>query len=254
MSPRIRIMLTAMLITGGASFAGDAKDAWMKLVGKKFSKRPGFQFVKNDPKLPNVLIYGDSISIGYTPQVQKSLKGKANVYRLYCNGGDSGSLTRKLDQMHKVMRNKNLDGYWSFEWDVIHFNVGLHDLKYLNNRKLDKKNGKQVRGLDDYAANIEKILQYFKKIAPKAKLIFATTTPVPEGEPGRVAGDAVKYNKVALDVIKRHPEVMVNDLYAFTKPHQSTWWVKPGNVHYKSEGCAAQGNEVARLILKALGK
>ena len=34
-----------------------------------------------DPALPNVLILGDSISIGYTLEVRKLLKGKANVFR-----------------------------------------------------------------------------------------------------------------------------------------------------------------------------
>ena len=34
-----------------------------------------------DVDLPNVLILGDSISIGYTLQVRELLKGKANVFR-----------------------------------------------------------------------------------------------------------------------------------------------------------------------------
>jgi hypothetical protein len=33
-----------------------------------------------DPKLPRVLLIGDSISKGYTPEVQKLLAGKANVH------------------------------------------------------------------------------------------------------------------------------------------------------------------------------
>ncbi|WP_390174079.1 hypothetical protein [Rhodopirellula sallentina] len=34
-----------------------------------------------DPTLPNVLIFGDAISIGYTLQVREHLQGKANVFR-----------------------------------------------------------------------------------------------------------------------------------------------------------------------------
>ena len=33
-----------------------------------------------DPKLPSVLLIGESISKGYTPEVQKLLAGKANVH------------------------------------------------------------------------------------------------------------------------------------------------------------------------------
>ena len=36
---------------------------------------------KDSPDLPNVLIIGDSISIGYTVAVRKLLDGKADVFR-----------------------------------------------------------------------------------------------------------------------------------------------------------------------------
>src|SRR5262245_3404417 len=35
--------------------------------------------VEEDPRLPRVLLIGDSISMGYTPAVRKLLEGKANV-------------------------------------------------------------------------------------------------------------------------------------------------------------------------------
>src|SRR5438045_3019268 len=45
-----------------------------------------------DPKLPDVLVLGDSISIGYTPALREQLAGKANVYRPAenCNGTTYG--------------------------------------------------------------------------------------------------------------------------------------------------------------------
>lgn len=222
------------------------------LPGAAVLKRPEFAYVKNDPALPNVLVYGDSISIGYTRQVRARLKGKANVYRIYCNGGDSASLIPKMTKMRSVMRDPGLAGRWTFEWDVIHFNVGLHDLKCVVKGKLDKKKGRQVRSAADYAEKLREIAKFLGETAPKAKLVFATTTPVPEGEPGRVAGDAAKYNKAALEVLKEFPKITVSDLYAFTKPNQPKWWTRPGNVHYGPKGRIAQGNEVARVIMKAL--
>lgn len=71
----------------------------------------------DDPKLPRVLLIGDSISIGYTPEVQKLLSGKANVHRIPANGGP----TKKGLENLKAWLG---DG----KWDVIHFNWGLHDL------------------------------------------------------------------------------------------------------------------------------
>ena len=228
-----------------------AENAWAKLVGKSVN-RPEFAFIENNPALPNVLIYGDSISIGYTQRVREKLQDQANVYRLYCNGGDSSSFIGKMTEMHTAMCAENLDAPWTFKWNVIQFNVGLHDLKYLSSRKLDKENGVQVSSLEVYKENLRDIVAYLKKLAPNAKLIFATTTPVPEGEPGRFAGDAAKYNEAALEVLRDFPGIAINDLFTFTKPNQPEWWTKPGNVHYNDAGKNAQGDEVARIIRAAL--
>ena len=233
--------------------SSSAKEAWAKLAGRN-AKRPEFAFVENNPDLPNVLIYGDSISIMYTQRVRQKLAGKANVYRLFSNGSDSNAFIPKMKKMHQVMQNKELDQPWTFDWDVIHFNVGLHDLKYLKDKKLDRENGKQVTTLEDYQKNINAIVAYLKQLAPNAKLVFATTTPVPEGAAGRFAGDAKKYNEVANKVLLKFPKVAIDDLYNFTKPKQSQWWSKPGDVHYNTQGRNAQGDEVARIILDSLSK
>lgn len=234
----------------GAESESRSVDTWYKLVDKGFKKSPAFAYVENNPDLPNVLIYGDSISIGYTPRVRADLEGRANVYRICRNGGPSGSFIGKMTVMHDAMRDQRLDAPWTHEWDVIHFNVGLHDLKFVYQGKLDKENGRQVSSLKVYQKNLRNIVAYLKKIAPDATLIFATTTPVPEGEPGRFAGDAQKYNDAALEVLRDFPEIVINDLFTFTKPNQSEWWTKPGDVHYLEAGKNAQGDEVARIILE----
>ncbi len=154
--------------------------------------------------------------------------------------------------MHQTMSKPQLDSPWGFQWDVIHFNVGMHDFKYINEGKLDTKDGKQVTPIESYKNNIHQIIAYLKKLSPKAKLIFATTTPVPKGSKGRIVGDANKYNRAALDVLKQYPNVALNDLYTFTKPNHANWWIKPGNVHYNKVGKKAQGIEVARIISTAL--
>ena len=93
--PLLAIILCTF--TGSALAKEKAEEAWKKLVRSPRSlKRPAFQFVENDSKLPNVLVYGDSISIAYTGATREALKGKANVYRLYCNGGDSSSFITKM--------------------------------------------------------------------------------------------------------------------------------------------------------------
>lgn len=251
----LRLILTiAVLGYSAGGLAGSAaEEAWNNLAGKN-AKRPAFAYVQNDPALPNVLIYGDSISIHYTPDVREHLVGKANLYRLYRNGSDSSGFVKFMSAMHETMRKPELDMPWSFEWDVIHFNVGLHDLKYVANRKLDKKNGTLVSSISEYKKNLNEIIAYLKQLAPNAKLIFALTTPVPEGAEGRFAGDAKKYNVAALEVLSAHKDIVINDLYTPTKAKHSLWWINSNDVHYNKVGIAAQAEIVSGVIESALSE
>jgi lysophospholipase L1-like esterase len=206
-------------------------------------KNPAFQNPTDDPALPRVLLIGDSISIGYTAAVRKELKGEANVHRIPTNGGPT---TRGLESLSDWLG----DG----KWDVIHFNWGLHDLAYRNpaiNRggNLDKVKGTLSTPLEDYAANLDKLVVRMKKTG--AKLIFATTTPVPEGEPGRKVGDDLRYNEAAVAVMKKHG-VTVNDLHAVMADRMGEFGTRPGNVHFKPEGSAMLARQVAKVIREAL--
>lgn len=229
----------------------EAAKTWRELCGK-FGGQAEFAWVENDKGLPNVLIYGDSISIQYHQELLRELKGAANLYRIFTNGGDSGTVIEKMDLMDKTMRNANLEGRWDFQWDLIQLNVGLHDLKYWKDGKMDRKSGKQVTSLADYEENLREIIPYLEEKAPGAALVFAMTTPVPEKSSGRDAGDAARYNEVAHKVLEEFPKVVVNDLYELTKPHQRDWWVKPGNVHFNSKGQKAQAGRTAEIILQVL--
>lgn len=225
------------------------KVAWDTLCGKigKTYDTDAFEYAHPVKRTPNVLIYGDSVSIKYTAAVKESLVGKATVTRLFKNGGSSHNFIPNMDMMTKTMFQPSLELGWNFKWDLIHFNVGLHDLKYLKGKHLNKK-GVQVSSLDVYKENLVEICNYLKSNYPKAKLIFAMTTPVPENAKGRFNGDSVKYNKAAQEVLTAYPDIIINDLYAFTLPHHEEWMQEPGNVHYNKLGFTSQGNEVARII------
>jgi hypothetical protein len=225
------------------------REAWNKLCP---TKGGAFQYVHPRKGVPNVLLYGDSISIGYTITVREQLKDKATVFRFDRNGGPSQRLVPGMEEMSRTMFQPYLEGGWDFEWDAIHFNVGLHDLKYLKDGQLDKENGKQVSSICEYKTKLDGICNYLMAKFPNTKLIFATTTQVPEGADGRFAGDSVKYNKAALEVMANHPSIVINDLYAYTFPNHEAWAIKPGNVHYSELGKSEQGKEVARIIAKNL--
>jgi len=195
--------------------------------------------------LPNVLILGDSISIGYTKQVREGLKGKANLVRPKDNCGDT---PRGLAGIEKWLG----DG----KWDVIHFNWGLWDLCYRNPKSKTQGNRDKVDGtlsvpLPDYEKNLEKLVTRLEKTG--ATLIWASTTVVPEGEIGRVAGDEVKYNAIAERVMKKHG-VAINDLHATSAAFRPEMFVGPGDVHFKPKGSAKLAEQVVMVISENLEK
>lgn len=169
-----------------------------------------------------VLIIGDSISIGYTPFVEKALVPGIIVSH---NPGNGGSTIRGVDSL-EVWLNRR-------EWDLIVFNFGLHDLVYKDEqKKYDVVNGKISVSLDDYRKNMEIIVAKLKETT--AKLLFVTTTVVPENSAGRKVEDPAKYNEVAKAVMKKNG-IPVVDLYTASQaihPQNS----KPGNVHYTDKG------------------
>ena len=83
-------------------------------------KNPAMIPVEDIKGLPRVLLIGDSISIGYTVPARDALRGEANVHRPLTNCGPT---TRGLESLSQWLGDT--------DWDVIHFNWGLHDLKYL---------------------------------------------------------------------------------------------------------------------------
>lgn len=189
--------------------------------------------------LPRVLLIGDSISIGYTIPTRALLDGKANVHRIPVNGGPT---TRALDRLDAWLGTS--------KWDVIHFNFGLHDLRYVDEagKPAEGTIGRRQVELDAYRDNLRAIVKRLKRTG--ATLIWCTTTPVPEGAKGRVVGDEEEYNAVAADVM-REEGVAINDLHAFAAPRMAEIG-KPADVHYTPQGSQILAGEVARRIEAAL--
>ena len=92
-------------------------------------------------------------------------------------------------------------------WDVIHFNFGLHDLKYM-------EDGTHQVPLEEYVANLRVIAE--KMLATGAKVIWCNTTPVPESVngPGRKPEDVIAYNEAAAAVMAELG-IPTDDLYTF---------------------------------------
>lgn len=83
-----------------------------------------------------------------------------------------------------------------------------------------------------------------------AKLIFATTTPIPAGTLGRVEGSEVRYNEAALRVM-REAGVAINDLHGYVRMRPAAIQL-PRNVHFTPAGCDELAKAVADNIQAAL--
>ena len=194
---------------------------------------PALAPIEDDPALPRVLLIGDSISMGYTLPVRELLQGKANVHRVPANAGPT---IRGLKALPKWLR----DG----RWDVIHFNWGLHDLRR-------DENDKHQVPLDEYEKNLRELVRQLR--ATGAKLIWASTTPVPEGElaPPRTDADVIAYNAVAARIMQEN-EIDTDDLYAVALPKLAELQ-RPANVHFTPKGSRVLGEAVAKCIEARLG-
>ena len=193
---------------------------------------PALQDVPDVAGLPRVLLIGDSISIGYTIPVRERLQGKANVHRIGTNGGPTSNGIQHLDEWLG-------DG----KWDVIHFNWGLHDLKIGDD-------GIRQVPLDAYEKNLRELVVRLRRT--RARLIFATTTPVPEGKlnPARVNTDVVAYNKAAVKIMQGYG-IPIDDLYSFVEPRMQAIQL-PVNVHFKPEGYEGLADRVVESIGREL--
>lgn len=204
--------------------------------------------VTDDPKLPRVLVIGDSISMNYHDAAKAALKGIANYHR---NEGNAASSTQGFLNTELWLGNYHDKG---LHWDVIQFNHGLHDLKQTYDLKTDTFGAYSVP-IEDYKKNLEKQIAILKKTG--AQLIWCSTTPVPNHNKSQYArrkGAEKEYNEAALEVIKRHPEILTNDLAKIVD--ESTVfdnWRTTKDVHfYKPEEQKVLGDAVAKAVKEAL--
>lgn len=184
-----------------------------------------WDYVKDDPKLPRVLLIGDSVSRGYTLAARKALAGKANVHRAPENCGGTANGLKKLDIWLG-------DGRWA----VIHFNFGIHDRR---------------TPTADYEKRLETIIERLKKTG--AKLIWASTTPIPPdtNDGPSAAAAIVEKNAIAARLMSKHG-VAIDDLFTHITPHLAEVQ-NPKDVHFKEAGYELLGKQVAASIETALG-
>jgi hypothetical protein len=185
---------------------------------KVAGKSNAWDFVEDDPALPRVLLIGDSVSRAYTQTVRKELTGIANVHRAPANCGPTSTGLKKID-------------VWlgNGKWDVIHFNFGIHD---------------RATPLADYATRLEQLVERMQQTG--AKLVWASTTPIPDVADKYSAESIIERNAAAAEVMQRHA-VAIDDLFTAITPRLADLQ-NPSDVHFTGPGNEFLGEQVAAYL------
>ncbi|QDU96015.1 SGNH/GDSL hydrolase family protein [Lignipirellula cremea] len=182
-----------------------------------------WDYVQDDPRLPRVLLIGDSVSRGYTQSVRKALAGKVNVHRAPANCGPTSMGLKKIDVWLS-------DG----KWDLVHFNFGIHD---------------RNTPLADYTQRLEALVQRMQKSSDR--LVWATTTPIPDDAAKKQTAESIVARNAAAAEVMAKNGVAIDDLFVDVTPQLETLQ-NPNDVHFNAAGYEFLGQRVAAAITAAL--
>jgi len=202
----------------------------------------------NNTALPQVLLIGDSISLGYQSAVTNALHNIMEVIHTPGNAGNTnwGNLCL-LDWLSSNSINR---------WDYITVNFGLHDLAYPDNEHIS---------LQNYTVLLTSFFNLlYKNIKPSAKIIWNTITPVPTNPnsscvllPGRIETNVLAYNAAAQSVLQKLPfHVRTCDLHSIITNYCGVGYstcniTQCGGPHFTDTGFTMLGNAVVNCIQNA---
>jgi lysophospholipase L1-like esterase len=191
-------------------------------------------------KSDEVLLIGDSISLGYCPFVTAELADRCQVRRRAGICGDSRQLRAELD-LHLAEAPAAT---------LVHFNCGLHDLR------CNRETGQLQVPLESYRANLRLIVE--RLAATGKKLIWARITPViferhrlvkPED---RREEDVAAFNAAA-DAIMAEAGIPLDDLHGLIVAAGKETYIREDGVHFTEAGSQLLGRQVAKVLRQAIG-
>jgi hypothetical protein len=177
-------------------------------IGNDICCKPGPE-LEPSTDLPNCLVIGDSISIGYTPIAAQLLQSECRLQHGpwdVANGG-AGDVAYGLACLDMFLHTQRQT---AVAWDVILFNFGLHNLE-----------PHSAEGLWAYRETLWNLSLQLSLRMPQARLLFATTTPFMKA---KLHNNFIveELNAIAVDVFQREafvtPIAIVN-LYSVVTDH-----------------------------------
>ena len=180
----------------------------------------------NETNLPRVLLIGDSIARDYYPEVEKRLAGKAYVARLATSRFVADPVL--LKEIKMVLSET--------QFDVIQFNNGMHGWQHNE---------------AEYRKAFPKLIKTIRANAPKAKLLWANTTPLRDGK-GVTYDTKAEYsderiaarNAIAAEIVAAQKIPIIN-LNGAVRGNPK---LHSDNVHFNGQGVKILAAEVSSAV------
>ena len=188
---------------------------------------------------PKVLIYGDSISMGYRGSFIPEML-KHHVYVFHCAHFVGGNVP--VDALTEMAGR--------YKYDVIVFNNGLHSLHWTP----DKVSDQQVHD------RMSDLARCFKSGAPQAKIYYLLTTPHTAPKPakdkpvdslGEKNDTVVRLNTISQQVMKQQ-NIEVIDVYSILAKQLNL--AAGDGYHWSRPAYEIITSEIAKRALPVLGK
>ena len=141
----------------------------------------------NKTALPQLLVVGDSISIGYAPQLAAALSG---VFEAQHDPVNAGNAAKGAQCASSWVGNGSDGSAHPQPWDLVTFNFGLHSLDFPATA--------ETESLANYTAHVRAAAVAVR--ARARRVLWIDTTPVPlrvTSGPGRRNRDVLAYNAAA---------------------------------------------------------
>lgn len=184
----------------------------------------------NETNLPRVLLIGDSIARDYYPEVEKRLSKKAYVARLATSRFISDPVL--LEEIKLVLSQA--------KFDVVVFNNGMHGWQHPDAM---------------YQKAFPKLIKTIRANAPKARLIWATTTPLRDGK-GMAYDTKAEYsderiaarNTSAAEIVTAR-NIPIVDLNSAVRGRPE---LHSDNVHFNGQGSQILAAQVSAAVDESL--
>lgn len=191
--------------------------------------------------MKKIILFGDSIRMGYDKYVKDALEGAAEVYYPSEN-------CKFAEYVLRFVHEWKNNGGWPDDVDLVHWNAGLWDA-------LELFEDEPLTSLEYYGQAIKRIAKRLRMLFPNAKMVFATSTPVLEHRCSknfrRHNKNIEKYNEIAIEAL-RDTDTEINDLYALASTFPEEY--HSDSVHFSTDrGTEMLGGRVISVVCEALG-